>query len=499
MKKLITSIALLAAAIAVQAQYSLKRFEINTQPGFGNGSDPSGYTSFEGRTYFFADDGGPSLRQLWSTDGVSVRHEQAKGYMNLWYLSRPEMQVAGDKLYYAATDLQYGSELHQFGGGVSGVAIDLMPGSTAGDPNGANPRRLITANGKLYFYGGLWSKFGIWQYDPATSAAKRVVDPQDFGYMSLNTKFIPFRDKLIFAADDSLTGNEPFMLDLKTGLYNRLADINPGPAGSDVYNLVVYKDHLFFFAKTAANGYELYMYNGKGAPVRLTDIAPGAAGAHTLGVWDEYMCGFGDKMYFSAKSTSTTYDLYSYDIVLQQVKLEHTLNAYERVNDFVVYGSKLFFVDANYTLMVMDEDMAPIPVNTLNLGAPFYGVANLEVSHGRLFFSASNGNGDLEPYVLTDSIALGVQQTAVDYEVAAYPNPATSMVQIEVLLNENAVLHVVLTDMQGRTVYSVPGKSYTRGRHQITVPVQDLATGVYTYAVTGADGAARGRGQIIKQ
>ncbi|MBA7573580.1 hypothetical protein ES708_15378 [subsurface metagenome] len=66
-----------------------------------------------------------------------------------------------------------------------------------------------------------------------------------------------------------------------------------------------------------------------------------------------------------------------------------------------------------------------------------------------------------------------------DFDLRAYPNPATSSTTLEFNLNESADVYLVVRDVIGKTVYEMSG-SYSAGNQTIHFDTSDLVTGIYT-------------------
>jgi len=84
----------------------------------------------------------------------------------------------------------------------------------------------------------------------------------------------------VYVADDSVTGREPWALDLVTGETERLADIHPGPAGSSPRDFVPIGAALLFVATSPEAGEELWMTDGTAAGTALVeDLFAGPTGS----------------------------------------------------------------------------------------------------------------------------------------------------------------------------------------------------------------------------
>lgn len=101
------------------------------------------------------------------------------------------------------------------------------------------------------------------------------------GFQSFGTEAAMLGSQLyVFIADDSVSGREPWVLDLATGNAERLADIYPGPTGSAPRSLTPIGTSLLFVATDPTSGEELWVTDGTAAGTSLVaDIAPGAVGS----------------------------------------------------------------------------------------------------------------------------------------------------------------------------------------------------------------------------
>lgn len=89
-----------------------------------------------------------------------------------------------------------------------------------------------------------------------------------------------------FSGDDGLTGLEPWVLHLDTGVAERLADLYPGPTGSTPEQFVVIGTEVLFVATSPASGREVWVTDGTpGGTVLVEDIAPGSASSLPTGLF----------------------------------------------------------------------------------------------------------------------------------------------------------------------------------------------------------------------
>jgi ELWxxDGT repeat protein len=91
---------------------------------------------------------------------------------------------------------------------------------------------------------------------------------------SLPNSFAVFKNRLYFAANDGINGDELWAI-ATTGAPFPVADIFPGSTGSGPRQLTVAGDTLYFVARTPNAGRELMAFDGTNSPVPVTDIQPG--------------------------------------------------------------------------------------------------------------------------------------------------------------------------------------------------------------------------------
>lgn len=68
-----------------------------------------------------------------------------------------------------------------------------------------------------------------------------------------------------------------------------------------------------------------------------------------------------------------------------------------------------------------------------------------------------------------------------DFGLTIYPNPAFDQVRVNVFVPEQEA-HLIIADFYGREVYSHP-EALTQGQHQLTLPLNQLAAGIYSLRI----------------
>jgi ELWxxDGT repeat protein len=248
--------------------------------GNSNSSDPNYLVEFKDKLYFSANDG-ESGEELFVTDGTAegtqlvadiFPGENIDGNSNG---SSPfELIEFNDKLYFNAFTTETGNELYVSDGTAEGtqLLVDLDPGKNQyGYGDGSSPRELTEFNGKLYFT-AFNSETGneLYVSDGTAEGTQLLVDlnPAKNAEVFLNSSFpsdlMVFDNKLYFAANDGVHGNELFVSDGTAEGTQLVADLNPGENSyggnndSDPVNLTVVGDELFFSANNGSTGAELF-------------------------------------------------------------------------------------------------------------------------------------------------------------------------------------------------------------------------------------------------
>jgi ELWxxDGT repeat protein len=190
--------------------------DINTGVG---GSDPNGFTLYNGNVYFTAYDP-TNGREIWKTDGTIAGTSLLKNIDPTVRFTGPtDITVYNGKIFFATNNSANGIELWVSDGTEAGT---LMLKDINSGINSSSPKNFTVYNSKLYF-----------------------------------------------AATDGANGNELWVTDGTAANTTLVKDIYSGSTGSDPYGLTVYNSKLYFGAKDAANGIELWRTDGTGANTTL--------------------------------------------------------------------------------------------------------------------------------------------------------------------------------------------------------------------------------------
>ena len=179
---------------------------------------------------------------------------------------------------------------------------------------------------------------------------------------------------------------------------------------------------------------------------------------------------------------------------------EYTLNL--KYTDQLVYAFHKFdlrqgdFVDIyNQTspnsasrVLVGHYDMNNLPTSVYTYDAPLFNVSGVPTSKFIIRFASDNkiqGSGfEFEYY----GRITGINQFE-DTEINVYPNPAYSIVNIEVTSDKAQQFHASMVDMMGKTVY-VDQFNHDGGSGKYTINVNNLAKGVYFLHLNSENGSS---------
>ena len=248
---------------------------------FADSSDPDSLVEFQDRLFFSADDG-ENGKELWVSDGTP------KGTQLLLDIN-PGTRDDGfayssnafgftefnDKLFFSADDGENGKELWVSDGTPGGtqLLVDINP-TTSGDgfANSSFASGFTEFNDKLFFTADDGENGNeLWVSDGTTKGTQLLVDINpgtNYYDGSINSSsasnFTEFDDKLVFTADDGVNGTELWVSDGTTKGTQLLVDINLGTSdygsgnSSFASNLTVVGDELFLRADNGETGGELF-------------------------------------------------------------------------------------------------------------------------------------------------------------------------------------------------------------------------------------------------
>lgn len=337
------------------------------------GSSPSELVCLNNILYFSADDG--FGRTLWRSDGTSAGTYMVRPAADGSSPSSPtRIAVLGNRLIMSAFTFDYGPSLENLGtelwisdGTSSGTLLlkDINPGTTSSSPGNftafnsqlfftatdsrgtelwktdgttigtlfvrdlnttvpgasGSPRNLYVWNSKLYFTANngivgeeLWVSSGT---GVTTSLVKDVFpgisDILDTSNNSTNRPFFAGTSgALLFVANSPIYGQEMWSTDGTEANTQLLKDHNQRPGNANAHGSIAFNGKVYFSAASADFGQELWSTDlTSGNTVQVADIWPGASSG--LDATNSYFTIFNGRLYFSARSATSGWELWSTD------------------------------------------------------------------------------------------------------------------------------------------------------------------------------------------
>ncbi|MEZ5174426.1 MAG: T9SS type A sorting domain-containing protein [Bacteroidia bacterium] len=448
----------------------------------------SGFCEFNGRMYFYSRGFTGDDMELWTTDGTAAGTYEVKD-INPEQESYPyDITPFNGKIYFQAVDMDHGREVFMSDGTEQGTQIlkDIYPGS--GVEN--NPQGFTVFNNHLFFaaddgvHGNeLWMSDGTEQ---GTLMLKDIWEgnsqSRPGGYIGI---FQEFNGRLYFGAADAENGWEIWSTDGTEEGTTLLKDISPGPDSSNIEQMIVFENRLYFGAK---NGKELWRTDGTSEGTELVksifegsgELYPGVAGFY---IWDNFLV-------FSADDGTHGQEPWISDGTTEGTHMIADINpgsAYGGGFAQVAFADRLFFVastaDLGNQLFISDGTesgtamIAPpnSPFNAL------YGITIPKTFDNKLFIAA-----EYDP-------AIGVELYTLDANITSnytppksvskiYPNPAESSCFLKIPENMNQASIRVL-EMGGRVMLS---ESVSQNSPVYQLNLNGLSAGLYLIEIENA-------------
>jgi ELWxxDGT repeat protein len=317
-------------------------FDLN--PG-QDASNPNLFMAFGGQLYFIAfDDVNGS--QLWRSDGASasmINFEPGISASPSW------LTVCNGLLYFSANDSNYNSQLWRTDGTTT-TMISI-------NPSGASyPQDLMNINGTLYFFATdgvhgyhLWTTTG-------TSATMLPYGFNNVGVVSNgnNSPFVWVNGWFYFVGNDGISGTELWRTDGTTA--SLVADINPGPNGSNPTYLTAANGQVFFVADDGTHGQELWQSDGTTTTL-AADINPGPGSSQPI-----FLTNVNGTLFFEAYDPTDGSRLWKATGSSVTLVGNYNPSALTAINGLLYFeayssqGNSLYSTDGTTTNLVSDLD-----------------------------------------------------------------------------------------------------------------------------------------------
>ncbi len=308
-----------------------------------------------GSTVYFAAMDDTHAMELWSCDANGNCKMVKDIYVGIQGSGPGYMLPHNGKLYFTARSASHLSELWSYEPATDKAERLTSIGTSTLSSNIQEP---VVYNNKIYFRAGnTQSGIELYEYDPVGGTTQMIADINSGTVSSNPGKFIVFNNKLYFQAKEDATGYELYVWD-GTNLVTRLTDLRTGPTADGLYNrkmaqlngklyfcgydagsgfyqlmeynpstnntslvytianagkdpsidyLTNYNGAIFFKARDANHGDELWRYDGMNNPSMVADIYPGTMHSAIYDLTDAW-----PNLYFSARNESYGIELFRY-------------------------------------------------------------------------------------------------------------------------------------------------------------------------------------------
>ncbi len=237
-----------------------------------SGSSPGNLTAVDDNLYFSAN----ISRELWKSDGTITETKMIRVFNQGGQLNY--FTSFNNMLFFRAyegqefVDTEFRFELWRSDGTITETVRvkDIYPG-TEGDPS---PTYLTVVDNKLFFV-ATDPNYGreLWVTD-GTEAGTRLVKDINSGGDSSPTNLTNVNGKLYFAADDGSNGKELWVSDgTETGTY-MLKNIHPSDSSNPI-RFIGTNSLLFFMANNGVDGEEIWVSDGtENGTMLVKDVNP---------------------------------------------------------------------------------------------------------------------------------------------------------------------------------------------------------------------------------
>ncbi|MFZ4426528.1 MAG: ELWxxDGT repeat protein [Saprospiraceae bacterium] len=278
----------------------------------------------------------------------------------------------------------------------------------------SRPERLTDFNGKLIFRARTAAQ-GVepWISDGTEAGTFLLRDINDNPAVSTGNSnpdnFTVYKGAVYFKARDASNGDELWVTDGTTAGTKMVKNIHPTANGNPI-DIVIYKNLLFFTATDNTSSSELWVSDGTEAGTRLfLDINPGTAVGNPGG-----KTVIGDFMYFSASNGANGNEIWRTDGTVagtKMVKDIRTGTGNSLPSRFFGFKNQVFFRASDGTtgteLWKTDgTEAGTVLVKDINPGAGNSSPDNFYIADGRLFFTATDAANGTEIWT-TDGTAAG--------------------------------------------------------------------------------------------
>jgi ELWxxDGT repeat protein len=294
----------------------------------------------------------------------------------------------------------------------------------------ARPERLTEYNGKLLFRARTPGE-GVepWISDGTEAGTFLLKDINDNPSVSTGNSnpdnFTVYNGLVFFKARDASNGDELWVSDGTTAGTTMLKNIHPTANGNPI-DIVIFQDLLFFTANDGPNSSELWVSDGTEAGTQLfLDINPGPGTGNPA-----FKTVIGDQMYFAANNGTNGTEIWVSDGTVAGTRMVKDIrpgSANSLPSRFFAYNGEVYFrandgTTGNELWKTDGTEAGTVLVQDIRPGSGNSSPDNFFISGGLLYFTADDGTSGVELWV-TDGTSAGTR-LAYDFNPSGNGNPA---------------------------------------------------------------------------
>lgn len=467
------------------------------RPGPFSFGGPTNLAEMGGNLYFQGNDGTNSA-QLWKSDGteagtIPISNVNPTGSG----LSPTSLSAFGNTLFFAGNDASLDRELWKSDGTLAGTVRvkDINPTG-----NGL-PRLMTPVGNKLFFRATNGTDdYELWTTDGTEAGTVMVTDLNTTGEGFHFDFPVVFNNEFYFIGRTSTSGNEIWKSDGTAAGTVQVTDL---AANGDRFpnTMTVLEDEIFFRAVywvNLSNAYELFKTDGTAAGTELTKNI----NVNDFTSADIFrMTIVGTDLYFQARDTAHGSELWKYtrhtyveitDTVCNSITVHDTTFTTTGIHEHRIPNSfgydSIFTINLTVVTPTITQNGGMLETEPADSYQWYLGGMAINGATSQSHMPTQNGDYTVEVSVDTctklsavftlSNVGIGNPGAA---NVAVYPNPATSFVEIA---TDAAIEQILVSDISGNRITVTENKR---------IPVQQLASGLYLLEVKTSEGLARSR------
>ena len=361
----------------------------NSPGGYGSGISAYSLTGVGGEMFFLDISTTPSV--LWKSDGTETNTVTVQDPAGQSLNDKSFLTELNEQLFFSA---RRGSNEASLWRVDSNGPVEVANQFPSASGESYRIRDFFAFKSKLFFSVSVGNYWGneLWVSDGSASGTKRIVninDTTDKSVSDYGFETFTHNGHLYFAANDGISGNELWRLNLATGLVNQVDDFESGSRSSNPANFVLFNSAFLFTSNSISDGIQLRISQGETSTV--------------LGSFEEIERGIvvRNTYYFSADDGNNGLELWRSDGTETGTVLVKDISSGSSSAPTHLFGlgNLLYFSadDGNSGSELWKSDGTSVgtvkvkDINPMSQGADGSSPANLVAIGSHLYFTATDG------------------------------------------------------------------------------------------------------------